>query len=166
LKRNSVWVLFAISSAALLTFTLANARFGSVSAGRGPDDSATIQKINKRIIEADNSGDLSSVASLYEDDAVWLPPSGPVIEGKQAIHARYKATFAMYRLDLKENSIETHVFGEWGFVRGFTQGTMVPKKDGPVRRLYDKYLMIVHKGADQNWRIARLIWNPAGSNTE
>jgi uncharacterized protein (TIGR02246 family) len=122
---------------------------------------AAVRAVSERIIAADNSGDIGAVAELYEDGAVWLPPSGPVVEGKETILRRYKTSFDQLKLAYSEESVETHVGGDWAFDRGFVRGTATPKDGSAPRKTFDKYIMILHRGKDRRWRIARLMWSPA-----
>ena len=122
---------------------------------------AAVQKTVRAIIDADNAGDIAAVSRLYLDDAVWLPPTGPVVAGKVAILPRYRDTFARFTINLDFESAETQVFGDWAFDRGLTRGQLTSRENGATSVINDKYLMILRKGADGKWRIARLMWNPA-----
>jgi uncharacterized protein (TIGR02246 family) len=124
-------------------------------------DLTAVKAVSKAIVAADNSSDLDAVSGLYETDAVWLPPSGPVLEGKTLILARYKASFERLKLKYSEQSVETKLGGDWAFDRGFVRGIATPNDGSAPRRTFDKYIMILHRGADQRWRIARLMWSPA-----
>jgi ketosteroid isomerase-like protein len=72
-------------------------------------DLAAVKAVSKGIIAADNSGDIGAVSDLYEDEAVWLPPSGPMVEGKAVILARYKTSFDQLKLEYSEQSVETQI---------------------------------------------------------
>ncbi len=125
-----------------------------------PNDLTAVRKVTKGIIDADNTGDLAAVAILYAEDAIWLPPSGPLVESKKVILARYQTSFAQFKLEYTMRSEETQVFGDWAFDRGFTEGRIIPKDGGAPRHTHDKYIMILHKGSDGGWRISRLMWSP------
>jgi ketosteroid isomerase-like protein len=88
---------------------------------------AAVKVVSQGIIAADNSGDIGAVSDLYEDEAVWLPPSGPAVEGKAEILARYKTSFDQLKLEYSERSVETQTGGDWAFDRGFVRGTATPK---------------------------------------
>lgn len=126
-------------------------------------DLVAIRAVSKAIIAADNSRDLEEVSELYEDEAVWLPPSGPVLEGKALILARYKASFDRLKLEYSEQSVETQFGGDWAFDRGFVTGVATPNDGSAPTKTHDKYIMILHRGRDHRWKIARLMWSPAES---
>ena len=135
----------------LLLFVLCTA---STAAQKTPSE------VLQRIIAANNHADLNAVEQLYADDAVWLPPKGPTVEGKPAILARYKQSFATVKLHYTLVEVESHASGDWAFSRGTTEGTATPVAGGEPRKIHDKYLMILRR-EHGIWKIARLMWNPA-----
>jgi uncharacterized protein (TIGR02246 family) len=46
---------------------------------------AEVDEINRQFVEALERGDAASVAALYAEDAVVLPPDAPMISGRAAI---------------------------------------------------------------------------------
>ncbi len=131
-----------------------------------PADLAAIRAVTSGIIAADNTGDAVAVMRFYADDAILLPPNGAPVTGKDAIRTRYQEGFRHFRFAIFSASEETHVFGDWAFDRGTTEGKTIPKADEPSRQIHDKYLMILHREPGGAWKIARLMWNaiePAGA---
>ncbi len=124
------------------------------AADAGPKD------VLRRIIEANNHSDVEAVRQLYADDAVWLPPTGPLVEGKANILERYKRSFAATKLHYTFEEAESHTAGDWAFSRGFTKGEAVPIDGSPAKVIHDKYLMILRRDHGK-WKIARLMWSPA-----
>ncbi len=124
-------------------------------------DEAAIRRLLEEIIAADNRGDLETVADLYADDALLLPPGSPPVRGREAIRAHYTAIFNASRLKLAAESLETLVAGDWAIDRGVTAGLVIPKETGEPRTVNDAYLMILRRDPDGAWRIWRLIWNAA-----
>ena len=103
---------------------------------------------------------------FYADDAILLPPNGAPGTGKDAIRTSYQEGLRHFRLAIFSASEETHVFGDWAFDRGTTEGKTIPKTDESSKQIHDKYMMILHREPGGVWKIARLIWNtvePAGA---
>jgi uncharacterized protein (TIGR02246 family) len=121
---------------------------------------AEVESVVQGIIAADNAGDLEAVLAHYTDDAVLLPPNGPIVDGKEAIMQRYRAGFEQFRFEVAITLKETKISGRWAFNRGVTQGRLVPLDGGEARSLNDRYLMILRQ-TPEGWKIARLIWNSA-----
>jgi uncharacterized protein (TIGR02246 family) len=46
---------------------------------------AEVDEANRRFMEAMERGDAASVAALYAEDAVVLPPDAPMVSGRSAI---------------------------------------------------------------------------------
>ncbi len=131
-----------------------------------PADLAAIRAVTAGIIAADNKGDAVAVMQFYADDAILLPPNGAPVTGKDAIRTRYEEGFRHFRFAIFSSSEETHVFGDWAFDRGTTEGKAIPKADEPSRQIHDKYVVILHREPGGAWKIARLMWNafePAGA---
>ncbi len=127
-------------------------------ASGGTADSAEVRAVIDRISEADREGDLDAVMALYAEEAVLMPPEGPVVVGREAIGERYAAGFAEATLDFTTTHHETRVTGDWAFDRGITRGRYVWRDGRPPTPFSDKYLMILER-RDGAWKIARLIWN-------
>jgi hypothetical protein len=77
--------LLGLASFTFLVFWGASSNLSKSGDRKQADDLAAVRAVSKRIIAADNPGDIGAVSDLYEDEAVWLPPSGPVVEGKATI---------------------------------------------------------------------------------
>jgi ketosteroid isomerase-like protein len=104
--------------------------------------------------------------SLYEDDAVLLPPEEEPIVGKEFIRPRYQSLFDHSQLEVFSTSEETIISGDWAFERGTTSGKITPKGKGQdlTRIVDDQYLLILHKQPTGSWKIARLMWHAKHAN--
>ena len=124
-------------------------------------DLEAIRQLYEEDMEAHRVGDPDQAAAIYTEDVVWLPPSGPVITGREAVRERYRQNFATQAVEFTIRSEETRVFGDWAFDRGTTVGT-ITFRDGetPPKKLHDKFIAIFQKTPDAGWKIARLMWSP------
>src|SRR5262249_28276058 len=50
------------------------------------DDEASLKEATQTWLKAYNAGDADTIAALYADDGVLMPPHAPVVTGKAAIH--------------------------------------------------------------------------------
>ena len=55
---------------------------------------AEVDEINRRFTEAFERGDAASVAALYAEDAVVLPPDAPMISGRAVIEEFWRGLMA------------------------------------------------------------------------
>lgn len=124
-------------------------------------DSQQIQKVVEKIILADNGGDLEGVLACYSDNAILMPPNDPAIKGKSEIRKRYESIFATTKVRFENVTEEAYVSGDWGFIRGFTNGFVTVMDSGEKKSIKDKYLMILRLQPDGDWKISHLMWSPA-----
>ena len=114
----------------------------------------------ERILAADNSGDVEAVMKCYSSDPVLMPPDDQPVVGRERVRERYAAGFERYRFEFGGQTFETRAGGAVAWSRGETQGKLWPKDGGQVLEVHDKFLMILERGVDGEWRIARLMWSP------
>lgn len=115
----------------------------------------------KTLVAADNRGDLEAVVRCYAEDAVLMPPQGPVVRGRAAIRARYSQIFSTSRLEIALESEDQRVIADWAFSRGRTTGWLVSRADGSKSRVDEKFLMLLHATSAGRWEIHTLSWSPA-----
>ena len=127
-----------------------------------PPGEEEIQGLFDRLMAADNRGDVEAVVACYADDAILLPPGGDSTEGVENIRPSYENLFASNRLEVRMEVESIEVKGSLAFSRGFTRGRIVPKDGSPPRELHDRYLMVLRQGPRGEWKIAALMWSPAG----
>jgi ketosteroid isomerase-like protein len=98
--------------------------------------------------------DYAAMAALYTENAMVLPPDGPIVTGKPAIEEFWRSAAKALGLtdavlktrDLEVASDTAYEVGEANLKLGSGQ-VMV------------KYLVVWVKGGDGNWRVHRDIWN-------
>lgn len=126
-------------------------------------DAANVEAVARRLVEADNAGDLEGVLAGYADDAVLLPPGRPHVAGHEAIREHYAALFRDLRFEVEIDVAEVVVSGDLAYVRGETRGAVIARRDEGRTPVHDDYLMVLRRSPDGAWRITRLIWNAAAS---
>lgn len=141
----------------MLVLLAACASSGARSSATPVDDS--VHAAVMRIIASDNARDLDAAIDCYAPDAEWMPPLENPVVGHAALRARYSSMFAAFRPEITCTIDETWSLGEDAVVRGRTGGRLVAIEDGSVRKIDDKFLMILHREQDGAWRIQRLMWN-------
>jgi ketosteroid isomerase-like protein len=98
--------------------------------------------------------DYAAMAALYTENAMVLPPDGPIVTGRPAIEEFWRSaanalglTGAVLRTrDLEVAGDTAYEVGEANLNLGGGQITV-------------KYLVVWMKDADGNWRLHRDIWN-------
>src|SRR5664279_1008812 len=60
-------------------------------AGHESGGARGVQGAVDELFSADNGNDIDRLAGLFEEDGVWLPPTGEVVAGRHAFSAWYRA---------------------------------------------------------------------------
>ncbi|WP_114948303.1 YybH family protein [Microvirga calopogonii] len=118
-------------------------------------DQTTIQSLNDQFARAFNTGDIATLASLYAEDAVILPPGAEMMKGRSSIQAFWKSA-AEQLGDAKLTAVDVKPLGgnaarEIGTFSLRTKGLQPQEITG-------KYVVVWEKvGSD--WKLATDIWN-------
>jgi len=116
------------------------------------DDEHTIRDLIATWMTASQAGDLNTVLSLMEDDALFMVP-GREPFGKDAFAAQSQGMKDM-RMEGTSDIREIKIFGSWAYLRNYIQVTMTPPGGKPVRRA-GYTLTILRKQPDGRWLLAR-----------
>lgn len=116
---------------------------------------AEIERVNAQWTEFFNKGDFNGVASLYADDAVAFPPGQPMVRGKAAIGAMWKA-LSEQAGDPKVTTLEVKRLGPLA-VREIGTFSLKTKEPTP-KELTGKYVVVWEKVRGR-WKLAADIWN-------
>lgn len=122
------------------------------------DDLAAIYRITEDYVAAFNASDVSALAALFTDNAVWLPNNGSLVVGRETISAWFQTFFQQF--SGREASVvdEGEVVGDWGFSRGAFTTTLTPKAGGESVTVNGKFLGVYKRRGDGAWKISHCIW--------
>lgn len=125
---------------------------GESGAARG------VQGAVEELFLADNRNDIDRLAACFEEDAVWMPPTGEVVSGRSAISAWYRARHARWAPRLSASVVDLQVEKSRAVVQGSARGALVPACGGAPVPVDDSFVMILSKDANNGWKVARLFW--------
>jgi uncharacterized protein (TIGR02246 family) len=114
-----------------------------------------ITKLAKEWEAAFNAKDVAKVASMYTDDAVVMPPNHEAVRGRANIEAFFKE---MEGANLTLTPFESATSGSTAYEAGTYQMSMTPKT-GPPTTDKGKYVVVLKRGSDGQWRLAFDIFN-------
>jgi ketosteroid isomerase-like protein len=153
-----------MTTAVGFSFLLAVSALFSVAASAAgePADVAAMHAVDQAWLKAYNSGDANTIAGLYDENAILMPPGAPAAHGRTAIHAFLAADMAAS----KKAGVVFHlgprpdggVNGDMGWVSGTYS---VTDSSGKVVEA-GKYLS-VSKKAGGKWLYIRDTWNADGA---
>lgn len=123
-------------------------------------DAIAIKRLLNQIATADSAGDLDGIVSLYSDDAILLPPDRPILRGIDTIRQHYQKLFGHYKLEVTVHAQEIGIAGDWAHSLGTTTVRSFPRTGSQITQSIDKYIMLLKRAQDGNWKIHRLMWSP------
>lgn len=101
------------------------------------------------------AADVKQVAELYTENAFVLYPNQPAISGRDAIVDYFKQLFGEFpENEFELVSSEIVIAGSWAFDRGTYRWKGTPRS-GAVVEDNGKYLVVLLRGDDGKWRVAR-----------
>ena len=121
-------------------------------------DAQLILDADERWIEAFNAGDLESLVSLYDPEAIVMPPGRAELRGRGEIRAWLAEFFAANSAQQSLVNAEVDISGDWAFLRGHFR-IEITARDGSERSRCGKHLVIWKRRPDGSWNAARDIWN-------
>jgi uncharacterized protein (TIGR02246 family) len=107
---------------------------------------------------ADNQNDIDRLAACFEEDAVWVAPTGEVVTGRHAISAWYRARHLRWTPALSAAVLELRVEKSRAVVHGAARGSLVPACGGAAVAVDDRFVMILSRDVWDGWRVTRLYW--------
>jgi ketosteroid isomerase-like protein len=114
---------------------------------------------------ASKAYDVQALAELWTQDAVALPPGGPVKRGPElraGLARMAEAARGTEVLDYREVFEETLVFGDTAVEWGHIEGSERDRASGKVTASRFHLMRILKRLDDGTWRVHRSIFAPAG----
>jgi len=154
------------------TFTvlfLLSAACGSNSAIPTVEDEAAIADLFKKsakMIQSPGTPDQKAEAYVLRisDDAVWMPPKSPKIEGKESIRLWARDFFSRYTMKIESQTEKTlDISGNLAMRRFKSVGKYIPLDGGEAIPYDQKYIDILRKEKDGSWKITHHMWNSNNS---
>jgi ketosteroid isomerase-like protein len=144
----------------VLAFALASSACQPPAQEAGPlseEDVAAIQAFYESYAQAIRAGEWAGAAAFYTQDAVFMPPNEPAVQGRAAIEAWSGASPPITEFSLPIGEIDGR--GDLAFVRGTLLITILP--EGAPEPIQDtgKYLVILRRQPDGTWLAALDIFN-------
>ena len=150
MKYVAIGVLFP----AFLTAACDSANTSDLAADRRAIAAATAQ-----FQAAENAGSVDQFRGFFTDDLVMMGPNEPLVIGGDSVAGLMRVFHGKYGVQVKYDSQEIVVFGDWAFDRGTERYTLTPKAGGAPIRKSGNYLYVYQRQGDGSWKQSRVIWN-------
>lgn len=122
------------------------------------EDIAAIRSLGAALDEAALASDWGALAALLTEDAVFMPPNGPAVEGRGAIQEWIESSgivMTAHTFEFTDVGGQGDVaYGRANYTEAFTVGGVAPAiKDA------GKVLGVLRRQPDNSWLIAVWCWN-------
>ena len=133
-------------------------------------DEAAIRAADAATLKAAQAKDVDRAISNYAEDAVWLPPNSPSVQGKQAIRAGWSQLLAIpgLSIDWHIEKVDVSRAGDLAYTYYKYQMT-IPGQDGKAIADHGKDLAVWKKQSDGRWKMIADTFNsdlPAASSQQ
>lgn len=122
-------------------------------------DIEAIKAMSNARAQAFNEGDAKTIADYFTQDAVLMAPGAEPKIGQEAVEAYYQSIFDQYETRLNSSYDEVEVSGDLAFGRGTAEVTLIPKNGDSTMVSVSKYLNILQKQSNGQWKTTHDIWN-------
>ena len=117
-----------------------------------------LERLARELEAAVARGDAATIAAVYADDAVLMPPGFEAAHGRPAVEQFWRAAF---QFGLKEVALQPQeVVADGNLAYEIGTGTArMESLDGQATDTTSKYILVWRRQPDGTWRIAADIWN-------
>ncbi len=118
----------------------------------------------KRLVEETypanvKSSDGAQYASMFTEDALWMPPDAPDFRGTQEIEGEITNRFQQFTINPTVIAEEIEVVtSDFAYVVGKASVILQPKDGSESMNMAFRPVWLLRK-EDSTWKIARQIWN-------
>jgi uncharacterized protein (TIGR02246 family) len=119
-------------------------------------DREAIRAVSQQWTERILARDFAGLAALYSEDAVFMPPNEPAVDGRANIQAWMESFPPVTAMDLQIVEIEGR--GDLAYVWGSYTLTVAMPGAEPVEDT-GKFIEIRRRAPDGTWPLARDIFN-------
>jgi len=147
----------------MVTLLAALSSAQEASGSRPAADMAAIAQLHKRDAAAAKTGDVATLAALWTEDAVALPPGEPPVVGIEAIRkwlAKSQTdTAAVEIVDYVLDFQEVKIMGDEAIEWGRSSVTVRPRGASMLLHSSGNLLRVLKKQPDGTWKVFRSAWN-------
>jgi uncharacterized protein (TIGR02246 family) len=142
-----------------LFFALASAA-GQQTSGNRAKAEAAIRAADAAGLKAAQAKDVAGATANYADDASWLPPHEPIVQGKEAIRSAWAQLLATpgLNMDWQITKIDVSAAGDMAYTLYKYEMTMSAQNGEPIHDK-GKDMAVWSKQSDGTWKIVADTFN-------
>jgi ketosteroid isomerase-like protein len=119
---------------------------------------AALRKVAQDWAQACNTKQLDDLIELYLPDALVQRPNVPAVRGTAAIREFFFGLIEAGMSEVELDPLRTELFGDFGYEAGRCK-SLVPIAMGKRREERGKYLVLLSRQANGEWKIAADSWS-------
>lgn len=148
----------SLSMAAALLFGVTATQSQPQPSTKTANIDAALKAVADQYVKATLAGDAKTIAALYTEDAVEMPPNHPPVKGRTAIGQYYEKQFGAGKIaNFSLEHVETRSAGDTGYDVGTYRQNITPT-GGQAISDTGKYVVILKRTAGA-WKVAYAIYN-------
>lgn len=121
-------------------------------------DKQALKNIVADVNAAINAADVDRIVSFYSDDAVRIPPKGPIAFGKEAISSEVEQVFEVCTIQENDVVKEIKVSGDLAVIHVIFSAIITPKAGGEPIEAKGDWLWVLERQANNTWSWTYSIW--------
>jgi len=121
-------------------------------------DEAKIRELISEYQIALNNEEIEKIPTLYSEQAIFMPPDVPAINGVEEIVLTYEYLFSQFNFELEFDIKEVVVAENFAYVLSNSEGTITLESSGTEETSKNQEIFILIKEGD-NWKISRYMFN-------
>lgn len=106
------------------------------------------------------AGDVVAYGSLWDEEAVSMPPRSRPLIGRAAIEEALRSSLLQGRWECALNTEEVRIRSDLCFARGRVVASVRPLRGGRRAFLEGSFLSILRRRGQEGWKIFRFCSNP------
>ncbi len=120
-----------------------------------PEDIKAIARLHQMWIAAELAGNTAEVLHFCTDEALWIPPDGPVLEGHAALGLLQEPAIEVQDINIKNLKIRGS--GNVAYLTGSYATKYTVSGQSGLRTARGTQLWILHKVPP--WKVAIISWS-------
>jgi len=142
----------------ILAISLGIFSVGIVFAVISNSDEAKIRELISVYQNMLNNEEIEKISILYSEQAIFMPPEIPAINGVEEIGLTYEYLFSQFDFELEFDIKEVVISENFAYVLSNSEGTITLESSGAEETSKNQEIFILIKEGD-DWTISRYMFN-------
>jgi len=131
---------------------------GSMISDISNSDEAKIRELISEYQIALNNEEIEKIPTLYSEQAIFMPPDVPAINGVEEIALTYEYLFGQFDFELEFDVKQVVISENFAYVLSNSEGTITLESSGTEETSKNQEIFILIKEGD-DWKISRYMFN-------